>query len=94
MAIKKRALIFLVKMIFSGNIWEKLNNGSSQMPSNRDIVITPEMLNNIAEIDRFAASRAGGIGRPTAAELNVMRCVAMLPIVNNLYGNNPCVIFV
>lgn len=60
------------------------------MPSNRDIVITPEMLNNIAEIDRFAASWSGGIGRPTAAELNVMRRVATIESVgssNRIEGN-------
>ncbi len=60
------------------------------MPSNRDIVITPEMLNNIAEIDRFAASWAGGVGRPTAAELNVMRRVATIESVgssNRIEGN-------
>lgn len=60
------------------------------MPSNRDIVITPEMLNNIAEIDRFTASWSGGIGRPTAAELNVMRRVATIESVgssNRIEGN-------
>ncbi len=60
------------------------------MPSNRDIVITPKMLNNIAEIDRFAASWAGGIGRPTAAELSVMRRVATIESVgssNRIEGN-------
>lgn len=60
------------------------------MPSNRDIVITPEMLNNIAEIDRFAASWAGGVGRPTAAELNVMRRVATIESIgssNRIEGN-------
>lgn len=65
-------------------------NKGYQMPSNRDIVITPEMLNNIAEIDRFMANWAGGIGRPTAAELNVMRRVATIESVgssNRIEGN-------
>ncbi|MBD5400704.1 Fic family protein [bacterium] len=60
------------------------------MPSNRDIVITPETLNNIAEIDRFAASWAGGVSRPTAAELKVMRRVATIESIgssNRIEGN-------
>lgn len=70
-----------------GNIWENKRLG---MPSNRDVVITAQMLNDIAEIDRFVAKWGGGVMRPTATELNIMRRVATIESIgssNRIEGN-------
>lgn len=39
------------------------------MPNNRDVVITPEILNNIAEIDAFNGAWAGGAVKLSADDL-------------------------
>lgn len=60
------------------------------MPNNRDVVITPEMLNNIAEIDAFNGAWAGGAVRLSADDLRVMRRVATIESVgssNRIEGN-------
>ena len=60
------------------------------MPNNRDIVITPEMLNGIAEIDAFNGAWTGGAVRLSADDLRVMRRVATIESVgssNRIEGN-------
>ena len=60
------------------------------MPNNRDIVITPETLNNIAEIDAFNGAWTGGAVRLSADDLRVMRRVATIESVgssNRIEGN-------
>lgn len=60
------------------------------MPNNRDIIITPEMLNNIAEIDAFNGAWTGGAVRLSADDLRVMRRVATIESVgssNRIEGN-------
>ncbi|MBQ8686163.1 MAG: Fic family protein [Alphaproteobacteria bacterium] len=60
------------------------------MPNNLDIIITPEMLNGIAEIDAFNGAWAGGAVKLSADELRVMRRVATIESVgssNRIEGN-------
>ena len=60
------------------------------MPNNRDIVITPEMLNGIAEIDAFNGAWTGGAVKLSADDLRVMRRVATIESVgssNRIEGN-------
>jgi Fic family protein len=60
------------------------------MPQIRDIVITPDMLNKIAEIDQFIGSWNTGSLKLTPAELNVMKRVATIESVgssNRIEGN-------
>ncbi len=60
------------------------------MPNLRDISITPDMLNNIAEIDAFNASWLGRESALTATELKSMRRVATIESVgssNRIEGN-------
>lgn len=60
------------------------------MPNNRDVIITPEILNNIAEIDAFNGAWAGGAVKLSADALRVMRRVATIESVgssNRIEGN-------
>lgn len=60
------------------------------MPKIRDIVITPDMLNKIAEIDQFIGSWNTDALKLTPAELNVMKRVATIESVgssNRIEGN-------
>ena len=60
------------------------------MPSNRDIVITAEMLNGISEIDKFNSLWVGGVERPSPDELKVMKRIATIESVgssNRIEGN-------
>lgn len=60
------------------------------MPNNRDVIITPEILNNIAEIDTFNGAWAGGAVKLSADDLRVMRRVATIESVgssNRIEGN-------
>lgn len=60
------------------------------MPSIRDIKITPDMLNKIAEIDAFNASWTGGVAKLTPDELKVMKRIATIESVgssNRIEGN-------
>lgn len=60
------------------------------MPNNRDVVITPEILNNIAEIDTFNGAWVGGAVKLSADDLRVMRRVATIESVgssNRIEGN-------
>lgn len=60
------------------------------MPSNRDIVITADMLNGISEIDKFNSLWVGGIERPSPDELKVMRRIATIESIgssNRIEGN-------
>ena len=53
------------------------------MPNNRDIVITPEMMNGIAEIDAFNGAWTGGAVKLSADDLRVMRRVATIESVGS-----------
>ena len=60
------------------------------MPKIKDIVITPDMLNKIAEIDQFIGSWNTDNLKLTPAELNVMKRVATIESVgssNRIEGN-------
>lgn len=60
------------------------------MPRIKDIAITPDMLNKIAEIDQFMGSWHANLGKLTPAELNVMKRVATIESVgssNRIEGN-------
>ena len=60
------------------------------MPKIKDIVITPDMLNKIAEIDQFVGSWRVNLGKLTPAELNIMKRVATIESVgssNRIEGN-------
>ncbi len=60
------------------------------MPKIKDIVITPDMLNKIAEIDQFVGSWNIDNLKLTPAELNVMKRVATIESVgssNRIEGN-------
>lgn len=60
------------------------------MISNRDIVITAEMLNGISEIDKFNSLWTGGVDRPSPDELKVMKRIATIESVgssNRIEGN-------
>ena len=60
------------------------------MPSIKNILITPDMLNKIAEIDQFVGSWPADLSQLTPAELNVMKRVATIESVgssNRIEGN-------
>lgn len=60
------------------------------MPRIKDITITPDMLNKIAEIDQFMGSWHAGALNLTPAELKVMKRVATIESVgssNRIEGN-------
>ena len=60
------------------------------MPKIKDIVIAPDMLNKIAEIDQFVGSWHVNLGKLTPAELNIMKRVATIESVgssNRIEGN-------
>ena len=60
------------------------------MPRIKDIVITPDMLNKIAEIDQFVGSWSIDLSKLTPAELKVMKRVAPIVSVgssNRIEGN-------
>ncbi len=60
------------------------------MISLRDINITPDMLNKIAELDAFKASWVGGVTKLTPDELKIMKRVATIESVgssNRIEGN-------
>lgn len=60
------------------------------MPRIKDITITPDILNKIAEIDQFMGSWHAGALNLTPAELKVMKRVATIESVgssNRIEGN-------
>lgn len=60
------------------------------MPRIKDITITPDMLNKIAEIDQFIGSWRSDVFKLTPAELKVMKRVATIESVgssNRIEGN-------
>lgn len=60
------------------------------MPNIKDIIITPDMLNKIAEIDRFKGSWQGHLAKLTPDDLRVMKRVATIESIgssNRIEGN-------
>ena len=60
------------------------------MPNINDVVITPDMLNKIAEIDQFNGSWQGHLAKLTPDDLKVMKRVATIESVgssNRIEGN-------
>ncbi len=60
------------------------------MPNIKDVVITPDMLNKIAEIDQFNGSWQGHLAKLTPDDLKVMKRVATIESIgssNRIEGN-------
>ena len=60
------------------------------MPNINDVVITPDMLNKIAEIDQFNGSWQGHLAKLTPDDLKVMKRVATIESIgssNRIEGN-------